>query len=47
MKVEVAIGAVQLCAVAFTLENGKVTRAVRYKFLETNETGTYEGEVLA
>ncbi|MEY4530305.1 MAG: hypothetical protein RLZZ156_1026 [Deinococcota bacterium] len=47
MKVEVALGAVQLSAVAFTLEAGKVTQAVRYKFLETNEIGTYEGEVLA
>ncbi len=45
MKAEVATGAVQLCAVAFDLINGKVTRAVRYSFLETNQIGLFEGEV--
>ncbi len=45
MKAEVAQGAVQMSALAFDLIAGKVTRGVRYTFLETNELGTYEGEV--
>ncbi len=45
MKTEVAQGAVQMCAVAFDLIDGKVARAVRYTFLETNESGVYQGEV--
>jgi 2',3'-cyclic-nucleotide 2'-phosphodiesterase / phosphoenolpyruvate phosphatase len=46
-KVEIAQGASQLCAVAFDLLDGRVTKAVRYSFLEGSTAGKFEGEVLA
>jgi 2',3'-cyclic-nucleotide 2'-phosphodiesterase / phosphoenolpyruvate phosphatase len=46
-KVEVAQGAAQLCAVAFDVVGGRVTRANRYRFLEGSTGGVIEGEVNA
>jgi 2',3'-cyclic-nucleotide 2'-phosphodiesterase / phosphoenolpyruvate phosphatase len=45
-KVEVAQGVSKLCAIAFDLEQGRVTRAVRYSFLEGSTIGIFEGEVV-
>lgn len=44
-KTEVASGAVQLNAVEFDLLDGKVIRAVRYQYLETDENPIREGAI--